>query len=124
MRILHLAQLADWEAALGTTGRYPISTHGATLDSVGFIHAATDEQLPDVAQARRSQYAGSPGTDANLVVLVMEDGLIEADGVEVRWEDGGNGIEYPHVYGPLKPEYVTEVLPARFDAGGRFSYDD
>lgn len=124
MRILHLAQLAVWEAALSTTGRYTTSTHGATLDDVGFIHAATDEQLSDVALARRSQYAGSPGTEEDLVVLVMEDGLIEADGVEVRWDDGGNGTEYPHIYGPLKPKYVTDVLPARFDAGGRFSYGD
>lgn len=124
MRILHLTQLAAWQAALSTTGHYTISTHGATLHDVGFLHAATDEQLPDVAQARRSQYGGSPEAEEELVVLVMEDGLIETDGVEVRWEDGGNGTEFPHIYGPLKPEYVTAVLPARFDAGGRFSYGD
>jgi uncharacterized protein (DUF952 family) len=35
-------------------------------------------------------------------------------------EDGGTGELFPHVYGPIDPAWVVDVLPAGFDEGGRF----
>lgn len=117
MRILHLAHAGTWEAALETTGNYNMSTKGATLDSIGFIHAATPEQLPEVAER---VYGGDPEP---LILLELETDLIEADGVEVKFEEADNGQQYPHIYGPIKPQYVVSTLPAGFDAEGRFTIE-
>lgn len=35
---------------------------------------------------------------------------------------GGDGERYPHVHGPIRPEWVTAVRTASFDDGGRFHY--
>jgi len=50
------------------------------------------------------------------VVLVIDGEEVEAGGVAVL-VDEVDGVGYPHVYGPLYPECVTEVLPARMDNG-------
>jgi uncharacterized protein (DUF952 family) len=114
MRILHLAREADWRAAQ-ELGVYRVSTRGATLAQVGFIHASTPQQLPAVAE---SVYAGS--TDP-LVVLVMDDDAIRSSGVQVKHEDGGDGELYPHIYGAIRTEQVSAVLPAHFDSTGHFA---
>ena len=119
MRILHLAYASDWNRAAQAGEPYAVSTRGATLDDVGFIHCSEPDHLAEVAELVYRK----DGADDELLVLSMDSESIEADGVSVRWEDGGNGTAYPHVYGPIKPEYVEDVSPARFDAGGRFRID-
>lgn len=108
MEILHLAHRADWEHAL-RAGRYRVSTRGRTLDEVGFIHASLRDQVTGVAEAL---YADD---DDALCVLVMDDARIRDADVRVVFEDGGDGTAYPHIYGPIDPAWVTEVLPAHFD---------
>ena len=116
MAILHVAHRADWEAALAE-GSYRVSTRGASLDDVGFIHASYPHQLAVVAEF---VYAGD---EAELCVLVLDPGLIRAAGTPVLDEDGGDGELYPHVYGPIEPTFVTDVLPARFDTDGAFRFE-
>lgn len=113
MKILHLAREADWNAAQ-LSGTYRVSTLGATLEQVGFIHASTPPQLSAVAER---VYSGS--TD-RLVVLVMDDDAIRLSGTQVKYEDGGDGLRYPHIYGELRIEQVTAALPANFDSDGHF----
>lgn len=115
MEILHLAHRADWDPAQ-RAGRYLVSTRGRTLEEAGYIHAALREQLPGVAEA---VYADGV---AELCVLVMDDATIRAADVRVVFEDGGDGKLYPHIYGPIQPEWVTEVLPAHFADDGRFVF--
>jgi uncharacterized protein (DUF952 family) len=115
VEILHLAEEDDWLAA-AASGEYAISTRGASLESVGFIHASTREQLPEVA---RFVHADNPNP---LVVIVMELDDVREAGVEVLFEDGGNGQRYPHLYGPIRPHFVRDVLPAWFDADGELAY--
>jgi uncharacterized protein (DUF952 family) len=43
-------------------------------------------------------------------------------GVDVRFEDGGNGELYPHLYGAIRSEFVLDVLPAWFDVDGIITY--
>ena len=113
MEILHLARADDWAVALAS-GAYRTSTRGKTLDEVGFIHASTPDQLVDVAEAfYRDETAA-------LVVLVMDDDEVRSTGVDVRYEDGGDGELYPHVYGAIEPAVVRDVRPAAFDSDGRF----
>lgn len=115
MEILHVAHRADWDRAQ-RAGRYRVSTRGRTLDEVGFIHAALRDQIAGVAAAL---YADD---DAELCILVMDDARIRDAGVRMVFEDGGDGRLYPHIYGPIDPDWVTEVLPARIDADGRLQF--
>lgn len=115
--ILHLARLHDWTTALTDPLGYQISTRGATLNETGFIHGSTAAQLPVVAEFL---YTGDP---AELVVLVVDLTVVDAAGTEVKWEDGGAGELYPHIYGPLNAAMVKAVLPAGFD-GAHFQMPD
>jgi len=113
MSLWHLAHRADWEAAR-VAGTYRVSTRDRTLDDVGFVHASRPAQLARVAEA---VYADDP---EELVVLVLDESLVAAAGVRVVDEDGGTGELFPHLYGPIDPSWVVEVLPAGFDEHGRF----
>ncbi|MBO3085096.1 DUF952 domain-containing protein [Cellulomonas fengjieae] len=115
MEILHVAHRDDWEAALAS-GTYRVSTRGAFLDEVGFIHASYPHQISAVAKAVHGD------DDADLCVLVLDPERIRAAGTRVVDEDGGDGELYPHVYGPIEPGFVTAVRPAAVDASGAFRF--
>ena len=115
MEILHLALADDWDRALAT-GEYRVSTRGLSLEEVGFIHASTSAQLPTVASAI---YAGR---SERLLVLVMDIDALRSAGIQVRYEDGGDGELFPHIYGALRPDLVQRTLPAQFDETGAFGY--
>jgi len=114
MTILHLASLPDWQDAL-VSGEYRVSTKGATLDEVGFIHASHPPQLAAVAAV---VYAD---VEEPLCVLVIDEARVAAGGVRVIEENGGDGELYPHIYGPIRPEFVVDVVPAHFDDRGSFT---
>ncbi|MGL3807938.1 DUF952 domain-containing protein [Paeniglutamicibacter sp. R2-26] len=109
-KILHLAETGHWLEARAS-GVYSRSTRGAAVADVGFIHCSSPEQLPVVASFI---YADHPG---DLVVLELDEAAIEAAGIAIRYEDGGDGELFPHVYGELKCEWVRAARPARM-AGG------
>jgi uncharacterized protein (DUF952 family) len=115
MEILHLTRRSDWKAAI-EVGSYELSTRGGTLQQVGFIHASTPSQLPAVAELVFRDVSD------DLVVLVMDDARLRSAGADVRFEDGGNGQLYPHIYGPIDPRWVTAVRPAHFDSAGTFRF--
>jgi uncharacterized protein (DUF952 family) len=115
MRIFHVTTTADWEAAQHT-GSYRRSTKGASLDEVGFIHLSDAEQLPRVAD-----FLYREGTEP-LVVLELESDELLAAGAELRWEDGGSGEDFPHLYGPIELPWVLTVWPAGFGADGLFRW--
>jgi uncharacterized protein (DUF952 family) len=114
-QIVHLATLADWEAAQAA-GEYRVSTLGATIDEVGFIHASTPEQVHATAE-RFYAHVTEP-----LVVLVLDEDTLVAGGVPVVREDGGGGELFPHLYAALPVDLVAEVRPASFDAEGRLRF--
>ncbi len=101
--IHHIATEADWNAAL-KTGLY----RGPTLDSEGFIHCSTREQL-SATVARH--FAGMSG----LVLL-----WISAEAVEsiLKWEDtSGHGV-FPHLYGELPTAAVIRTSSFAVEADG------
>ena len=99
--IYHIAETADWEQAR-RDGQYTMSTRGRTLADEGFIHASTAAQVPLVAA---EYYRDAP----DLVLLVIDT---ERVGPELRFEQvPGQPDPYPHIYGPLNLDAVTETRP-------------
>jgi uncharacterized protein (DUF952 family) len=115
VEILHVTRRSDWDAARAT-GTYRWSTKGRTYEDVGFVHASTREQLPAVAA-----YVFADDRD-ELCVLHLDTDTITAAGTDVRFEDGGGGELYPHVYGPVDPAWVTDVEPAHVGPDGVFTW--
>jgi uncharacterized protein (DUF952 family) len=115
MAIFHVTTRAEWEAA-EAVGSYRMSTKGATLDEVGFIHASSAEQLPRVAAFLYSE------TDDPLVVLELDDDGIRRAGIRIPWEDGGAGELFPHINGAVDSAFVVAARPAKFDRNGVLRY--
>lgn len=108
--ILHITDRARWENAK-REGTYA----AASLASEGFIHCSTVAQTVETANRF---YRGQ----ADLVLLVINEGLVKA---EVRYEspgdrraDSANG--FPHIYGPLNVDAVTDEYDFVPGANGAF----
>jgi uncharacterized protein (DUF952 family) len=112
--IYHIALAEDWEQAQAA-GEYTVSTRGRTLEQVGFIHASQAHQVAGVANA---VYPGA----GDLVILVIDTDRVTA---EIRVEQpAGMDEAFPHIYGPLNTDAVTEVRPLRPGPDGRFAFRD
>ena len=108
MNILHITTRPDWQAAL-EAGEY----RADSLDSEGFIHCSTSEQI--AATANRF-YAGQ----SDLLLLHINPELLAA---ELRWEPA-DGQEFPHIYGLINLDAVVDVEAFGPDAEGVFHYGD
>lgn len=96
--LFHLADAAEWQAAVDAGGPYERSMPGVALADVGFLHCSFADQ---VEPTRQRWYADRD----DLVLLTIDPELLAA---EVRVEDG-----FPHVYGPLDLAAVVATSPAR-----------
>ncbi len=104
-RIFHIASAAAWAAPGG-------AYTGDTLESEGFIHCSTANQVMGVAHAR---FRGR----RDLVLLCIDPSRV---GPEIRYENLEGGDElFPHIYGPLEREAVLEAEPLELRADGRFA---
>jgi uncharacterized protein (DUF952 family) len=97
--ILHLCTPQAWEEAkrLGTF-------RAQSLDSQGFIHLSTPDQILAVAN---NLYRGL----AKSVLLWVDPARLQS---ELRWEPVGDAI-FPHLYGALNLDAVsavTDFIPA------------
>ena len=99
--IFHLALPEDWARAR-EVGEYRVSTRGVTLEEVGFIHASGPHQWQGV---RRRFYAD---VDGPLLLLTIDPARLEAEVVREPGVPGGDEL-FPHVYGPIPVDAVTEV---------------
>lgn len=99
--IYHITYAAEWDCAL-VAGSHTMSSRGLTLAEQGFIHASTAAQ---VAATATRFYAGEQG----LIVLVIDEDLVEP---EIKYEPApGTDELFPHIYGPLNVDAVTETRP-------------
>jgi uncharacterized protein (DUF952 family)/GNAT superfamily N-acetyltransferase len=100
--LVHLAEPADWRAALADGALRPPS-----LSSAGFLHLSTPQQVHLPAAAL------FPGR-RDLVLLVVDPARLPAP---LRWEPGRPddppGMLFPHLYGPLPVTAVVAVVPWR-----------
>lgn len=105
--ILHITTRKDWEQARGQ-GEYTADS----LKSEGFIHCSKPEQVIKVANAR---FHGRE----DLLLLVIDSAKV---GPEIKWEDMlGEGQFFPHIYGALNLDAVTQVVDFLPGADGSFT---
>jgi glutathione S-transferase len=98
-RLYHLALAADWERAK-TCGEYTVSTRGATLAEVGYIHLSRADQVAGVAERFYRDLS-------DVLLLEVDPSRLDAPVV-----DEAVGTEtFPHLYGPLPVTAVCDVVP-------------
>lgn len=94
--IYHLTTQESWDQAL-SQGEY----RAASLESEGFIHASTIDQLEGSANRF---FSGHPG----LLLLKIEVAEIKPAMV---WEKSSHSeAPFPHIYGPLNLNAVIEII--------------
>jgi uncharacterized protein (DUF952 family) len=112
--IYHIATADDWQQAV-RDGEYTTSTIGRTLAEEGFLHASSAGQVNWVANTFYRDVTG------DLVLLVIDTTLLASP---LRYEDVPGWDEpFPHVYGPLNPDAVTEAVPLRAGPDGTYVID-
>ncbi|TAK13051.1 MAG: DUF952 domain-containing protein [Anaerolineae bacterium] len=102
--ILHICPRATWENG-------EADYRGDTLDTEGFIHCSTLAQMERTANRF---FAGQRG----LVVLHIDTRRLTAP---LKWEPS-EGVDFPHIYGPLNRDAVIHVEALEPDAAGMFRY--
>ena len=94
--IYHFTTLQEWEDAQDKGSYEPPS-----FQREGFIHCATEEQLEGVLKKHFKQHE-------NLVKLVIDPLRLTSS---LRYDkDEDHQQEFPHVYGPLNLEAVTQIV--------------
>jgi uncharacterized protein (DUF952 family) len=94
--IYHLTTLQEWEEAQDRGSYEPPS-----YQREGFIHCATADQLKGVMQKHFQQHE-------NLVKLAIDPTRLTSS---LRYDKvEGEQQEYPHIYGPLNIQAVTEIV--------------
>jgi len=97
--LFHISEASGWAEAQAN-GIYRRSTLGRMVEEEGFIHCSYWSQVEVVANA---YYAGQ----RDLLLLVIDPARVAP---EIREE--AVGLErFPHIYGPLNLDAVTEVRP-------------
>lgn len=103
--IYHIVSKTDWEAAKASD-----TYEGDTLFTEGFIHCSTIEQVIDVADFR---FKGR----TDLLILTIDPAELTAP---LKYEDGGDGRMFPHVYGPIEKTAVVGVADFPPQPDGHF----
>jgi uncharacterized protein (DUF952 family) len=106
--ILHITSQSEWQEAQ-VRGAYT----APSLQTEGFIHCSTDQQVTHVANAF---YRGR----GDLVLLVIDESKLTS---ELKWEapagPPASGISvtdlFPHVFGPIALTAVASVLDFKPD---------
>jgi len=105
--ILHITKYEQWIREK-ETGKYK----GDTLDSQGFIHCSTKEQILRIANSLFKNQKG-------LVLIVIDSNKVNS---EIRYENLEGGSElFPHIYGPLNIDTVINVLKFESEIDGNFN---
>lgn len=80
----------------------------------GFIHLSTLQQTPGTLARHFSNDEGQGEVGLSLLWFA-----VDRLGAALKWESSRDGDLFPHFYGELAFDTVTEVLPLPVDANGR-----
>lgn len=104
--IYHMTTRHAWAAVDPAAGYRPPS-----IESEGFIHLSTIGQILGVAN---NIYHGQQDS----VILCVDESKVDA---EIIYEDCyETGQDFPHIYGPLFPTAVVQIIDFPCDADGNF----
>ncbi|MEJ2758614.1 MAG: DUF952 domain-containing protein [Anaerolineales bacterium] len=103
--IYHIVSKSDWEKAADSD-----TYRGDTLAAEGFIHCSDLDQVIDVANFR---FRGRE----DLLILTVEPDQLSAP---LKYEDGGDGRLFPHIYGPMETSAVLAVTDFPPQVDGTF----
>ena len=109
--ILHIVKRDQWEDAIRKKEYAP-----ASLESEGFIHCSTAAQVVETANLFYRE-------QSDLMIVCLEEGHLTSQLTyepAVRVGDERAGVLFPHIYGPLNLEAVSEVYQFPCVAEGRF----
>ena len=107
--LLHITSRPEWDRA-----RFNGVYRSPSLDTEGFIHCSTPQQVLKVANDRFR------GRD-DLVLLCIDSSRVQAP---VQFDTVETGERFPHIYGPLNAEAVTRTLAFRPGPDGQFQLPD
>ena len=107
--IYHICAKSRWE-----DGKANGASEADTLESEGFMHASTVNQVVNVANA---VFTGQ----TDLVFLVIDVAKLTSD---LKYETASNGEDYPHLYGTLDPEAVIREMDYAAGKDGVFTLPD
>ena len=80
---------------------------------MGFIHGGTADQVAPVANMIY-------GDDDGLIVLVIDEGRLAS---ELEYDEvPGWDSPFPHLYGPLNLDAVTDAIPLVKGNDGKFQF--
>lgn len=107
--VFHLTERSLWHRA-ALSQDYPWSSRGLSYQQAGFVHCSFAGQLAGVRQRFFGDLA-----DADLAVLRLDPARLTGPVLveELRPEhEPGHGAQggFPHLFGPLAPRAVAEVL--------------
>ncbi|MBE9189582.1 DUF952 domain-containing protein [Gloeocapsopsis crepidinum LEGE 06123] len=105
--ILHITQRNQWENAQQSQ-----IYCGDTLESEGFIHCSTPQQVVEVANSLFKHQQG-------LVLLCIDSDKVSA---EIRYEGSQEDKLFPHIYGTLNLNAVIQVLNFQPKEDGTFAF--
>ena len=114
--IYHITSRAAWDEAR-QRGNY----RAESLETEGFIHCSTENQVVPVAE---KFYSGQD----NLYLLVIEPALLSSD---LKWEPPSGGTPppgvpeddlFPHIYGPINLDAVVQVFDLQSNPDGKFNF--
>ena len=105
--LLHLCTHDAWANAQRQGAYSPDS-----LKTEGFIHLSTTAQVVGTANLL---FHGRTG----LIVLLIDSQKLTAP---IKYEDAGNGVCFPHLYGPLNLDAVYGVNDFEPSPDGNFEY--
>jgi uncharacterized protein (DUF952 family) len=113
--ILHILDAAAWETAQSSGTDYRVES----LDTQGFIHFSTAEQMPRTAE---KHYAGR--TDLRLLVVDIEKltaKLVFEPPINPDGRPSSSTELFPHLYGALNRDAVREMVDFPINPDGSFS---
>jgi uncharacterized protein (DUF952 family) len=102
MQLYHIATIAQWQAAQNL-GSYSADS----LETEGFVHCSTADQIASVAKAFFSGQSG-------LVILEIDRDRLTAE-IRDEWVDAAGlfpaemSTVFPHIYGPINLDAVVQV---------------
>ena len=102
--ILHITHRKQWEEA-----KQIQAYRGDTLETEGFIHCSTQQQLIKVAN---KFFFGQK----ELIILCIDSDRVQS---EVKYEEA-DGDSFPHIYGPLNVDAVFKVIEFESGEDGKF----